>query len=232
MERPPTSASSRLAAQPLSVQRATRDIPPRVLVLDQDATFRRAVRRILASAVPVVEAPSCDAADRAIRSAAVCAYIVEADVRDGSGLAWLASLRRGGVRLPALVLSSKCDPAIANQAFVLGAHYACKPLPPQALRAFAIDAAFRAEALVGAQPDLLRAFAAKLRSEHGLTAPEAALVEAVLRGAVAREDLVAVSGVPIDTLKSRIRRTLRKVGARSLGEIRDRALQDVAAGAT
>jgi FixJ family two-component response regulator len=209
-------------------QRTSRDIPPRVLVLDQDPTFRRAVRRILATAVPVVEADSCQMAEDILRRGTdVCALVIEVDVRDGSGLAWLASLRRAGVQSPALVLTCKADASLANEAFALGAQFACKPLPPKGLRAFAIDAAVRAETQSAPRPDVIRAFVAKLRLLHGLTALEAQLVEAVLGGVLARDDLLAACGVPINTLKSRIRRMLRKVGARSLAEIRDWALQAV-----
>jgi hypothetical protein len=73
---------------------------------------------------------------------------------------------------------------------------------------------------------LVRVWVARLVVAKNLTAKESQIVEGALRGKGARAELTA-SGISVNTLKSRIRRALRKLDARSLREVRELALRGV-----
>jgi hypothetical protein len=71
---------------------------------------------------------------------------------------------------------------------------------------------------------LIRARIEELARRYGLSAEEAHLVEASLRGFSGKEYVHAMA-LSVNTYKTRVRRTLRKVGAGSLGQVRDLLLR-------
>jgi len=203
----------------------------RILVLDADVEFRHAVRRVLAGLARIDEADSCHAADSLAREGASwCGVIAEVALPDGSGLDWIASVRRVQKGVAALVLTSKFEVRLVNRAFDLGAHCACKPLPRRGLRAFVSDAVAKGAAREEMLRDPIAASTLQMSRVHRLTRTETELVEAAVRDSVQRKDLAAARGVSANTLKTQVRGALKKLGARSLAEVRERVLRGIVSG--
>ncbi len=182
--------------------------------------------RILAGFSPVIEVDSCAAATEVVRkNRKVRAFILDDTLPDGSGLDWLAFVRRTHRATEALVLTARCEHELVNRAVLLRARFACKPLPGKELRRFAQEAAGNAMERECAQRQWIRSVLAKVSLEKNLTAKDSRIVEAALRGEGGRSELAA-SGINPNTLKSRVRRALKKLGAKSLRDVRKRAASD------
>ncbi len=203
----------------------------RILILDPDAEFRRAVRRVVAGLARIDEADSCRAADELARSGAVwCGLIADVALPDGSGLEWLAGARKMQKGAAALVLTRRFEVGVVNRAFELGAHFACKPLPRRGLRAFVMDAVARSAERVEGTLDPVASMTSEMSRAHGLSRVETELVEAAVRDGVQGKELAASRGVSTNTVKTQVRGALRKLGARSLAEVRERVLRGVVSG--
>jgi DNA-binding CsgD family transcriptional regulator len=64
---------------------------------------------------------------------------------------------------------------------------------------------------------------------HGLTPTEADVIATALRSSASRRDQASTRGVSPNTLKTLIRRALAKLGAKTLAEVRQRAIKSLAA---
>jgi DNA-binding NarL/FixJ family response regulator len=200
-----------------------------ILLVTGDASTERALSSALPPACSVVSQPSLTRARRAVSSDCCAGIVTEAEVRDGSGLAWLSSLReREMIRAPALVLTTKCERALVNNAQRLGARLLCRPFDPADLQSFVEDAL----ALDGRRRDdptmsVIATAIAHLTRVQRLTHSESAILVGALNG-LSRADFIELRGISVNTYKWAARSLLRKLRAGSVGEIRDRVLRDLA----
>jgi DNA-binding NarL/FixJ family response regulator len=164
----------------------------------------------------------CEALSAA-RGAAYSAVFVDVWLPGGSGLDVLAELRR--LHTPAMALTGYFEQADSVTACALGAQYVVKPISMLALHAFTAQAASLEKPPVGSSGTIAERLQdiAKL---YGLTPAECDLIDACLHG-LSRKEYVDVRALSVNTYKARARRALRKLGACSLGEVRDRLLRSL-----
>jgi DNA-binding NarL/FixJ family response regulator len=193
-----------------------------ILLVEDDALARAAIARLLKGVVDVVGASTIAEARVALRTRAWGGFVVDVTLPDGNGLDLLAEMRVGNARVPALVVTEHCTQAFVNRAFSLRASYLCKPYPPRDLVSFA-KRSVAGEVSLGAG---LSEAVERLAERHGLTTREVEFVSASMRG-VAPKELVSALGISMNTYKSQVRKALRKMGASSLGEVRDAVLGEL-----
>ncbi len=184
----------------------------RVLCLEDDRPMQRAIHRVLVELDLTIVATTAEARSL-IRSQRFDAWMLDLVVPDGSGLELLTWARARGDLTPALVITGLFEPAHANSAQVLGAEFLYKPYSVANLRAFfsrALVPSTTDTARVGVIDDLI--------AIHQLSDREVALVRCVARG-VARADLAAALEVSDNTVKTHIRRLLKKTGHRDLAHL-------------
>lgn len=176
----------------------------RLLCLEDDRHVQSALRRALAE-YDVMLVDTTAEARTLIRAQRFDAWMLDVIVPDGSGLELLSWARARGDVTPALVITGARDPEPANAAQALGAEFLYKPYTIANLRAFLTRALAPSalDARVTAVDDLI--------AVHQLSDREAALVRCIARG-VARTDLAQALGISDNTVKSHIRRLLRKTG--------------------
>jgi DNA-binding NarL/FixJ family response regulator len=196
----------------------------RILMLEDDVLMWRAVQRSVGRLGEVIQAASCAAGNELLAQGPWTCLFIDLALPDGSGLEWLAGARRSGCDAPALVITNHLERALVNEAFDLQAFYACKPASANSFRAFVESLAVRDRANqdVGL---LLTATAMHVLEAHALTGSEMDVVAASLSGTTTGE-FVESHGISINTYKTQVRSILRKTGARSIGEVRDRVLRE------
>lgn len=109
---------------------APTDRPTSVLVVDDDASLRKAVRRVLeADGLTVDEAGGGVAALARLRAAPADVVVSDVDMPDGDGLTLLRSIREIDLDLPVLMISGLPQVQAAATALEYGAfRYLVKPL--------------------------------------------------------------------------------------------------------
>jgi DNA-binding NarL/FixJ family response regulator len=137
--------------------------------------------------------------------------VIGESVRDAKAAAALATFRRRFPDAPALLLTTAPHATVMHRAFRTNTGYVCVPLKPDVARTFATRVMLHVRI---AFPALERR-ADGLATSYALTTNETHIVGLILRG-YGREQLAGVMGVTENTLKTRIRRLLRKFGVRSL----------------
>ncbi len=195
----------------------------RILMLEDDVLQWRAVQRALKGLGEVTAVGSCAAANDAISQGPWNGLLVDVTLPDGSGLKWLAGARSGGCKAPALVLTNLVDRDLINAAFDLQAVYVCKPLPAQGFRDFV--GSFARRDSERKQFGLLTRSAMRVLASSGLTAAELEIVSAAVAG-TSPQDFRADQGITMNTYKTQVRSILRKTGADSVGDLRDRVLRE------
>jgi DNA-binding NarL/FixJ family response regulator len=208
--RPTPSASARRAA------------PLRVLVVDPDAAFRNAVRHTLRKLAVVDEACSREEATAILsRGASYGAFIVEVALPDGSGLDWLASTRWAHHDTLCLVVASKLDPALVNRVFALGGRLHCKPLPFRSLQSFVKDAARRIRSAPSSRTDRIEACVRQWTEQ--LSPTEIRIVAMAVVHMKERREIASDLGLSENTVKTHVKKALRKLAAKSMADLRIRA---------
>jgi DNA-binding NarL/FixJ family response regulator len=195
-----------------------------MLMLEDDVLMWRAVQRIVGRAGDVILAASCAAADAALASGPWSGLVVDVSLPDGSGLEWLSTARRNGCKTPALVLTNNLDRALVNEVFDLRAFYVCKPAPAKSLREFveSLTVPDRSNETFG----LLSASAMRVLDLADFSPSELDVIAGALSG-ISSKEFIDLHKITINTYKSRVRKVLKKTGASSIGEIRDRVLRDL-----
>jgi CheY-like chemotaxis protein len=98
--------------------------PLRVLVVDDDAVDRMAVRRHLARTGVQVRADEAEgvleAIDRLTDERYDC-VLLDFNLPDGDGLTFLRGLRTAGIRVPVIMLTGQSDPEVAADLVMAGA---------------------------------------------------------------------------------------------------------------
>ena len=187
-----------------AVRSEARSARRRLLCLEDDRQLHAALRRALVDSDLTLVDTTAEARIL-IRSQRFDAWMLDVIVPDGSGLALLAWARARGDLTPALVVTGVLDPGPANSAQALGAEFLYKPYGLANLQAFL------ARALAPAAMDTRVTAVDDLIAVHELSDRESALVRCIARG-IARADLPQVLGVSDNTVKTHIRRVLRKTG--------------------
>jgi DNA-binding NtrC family response regulator len=102
---------------------------PRILLVDDDASFRFTVRRYLASmGFDVTVAASCAEAQEAVRGSAFDAAVLDFELPDGNALDILKGLGEVEPRVPAMILTGHGTIDLAVRAVKEGAeHFLTKP---------------------------------------------------------------------------------------------------------
>lgn len=109
---------------------------PSVLIVDDDAALRRALRRCLASRYECEEAESAGEATVLVTSLRVDVIVIDVTLSDGSGLDWIRDHRTACANAGIIVLSGSMAREEAQQALDDGADAVLlKPCPPSELRA-------------------------------------------------------------------------------------------------
>lgn len=141
------------------------------------------------------------------------AWIVDERLPDGSGLGFVEAARARGVRTPVLLVTALEDTTLVNRAQLLGVEVAFKPEMSSNVRAF-LGRARGARSAIAA---VLRA-TDRFAEVHRLSSRERDLVRAVGRG-VSRAALDVELGLSENTVKTLVRRILRKTGQSGLDEV-------------
>jgi len=132
--------------------------PPRVFVVDDDASFVRSALRLLASWGVAAEGFSSAAEflERGLPDGRACA-LVDLRMPSVNGYELLEALERAGRPLPLIFMSGHTDAALGAEAIRRGAvDFLTKPVDEQLLLA-AIERALDADAREGLEPLLPRA---------------------------------------------------------------------------
>jgi DNA-binding NarL/FixJ family response regulator len=193
-----------------------------ILLVADDALARAAIARLLKGIVDVVGVGTIAEARDALGGRAWGGFVVDVTLPAGNGLYLLAEMRKGNERVPALVVTEHCTQEFVNRAFSLRASYLCKPYAPSDLMSFAKRSAVENVSLGSALTEAV----GRLAERHQLTRREVEIVSATMRG-VAPKELVAALGISMNTYKTQVRKALRKIGASSLGDVRDAVLGEL-----
>jgi DNA-binding NarL/FixJ family response regulator len=193
-----------------------------ILLVEDDELARAAIARLLKNIVDVIAVSTIAEARTALGTRTWGGFVVDVTLPDGNGLDLLEEVRGANARAPALIVTAHCTQAFVNRAFALGASYLCKPYAPGDLISFAKKSA-AGEAGVGtAFTDAV----GRLAARHRLTMREEEIVSATMRGMPPKEFVVS-RGISMNTYKRQVRNALRKLGANSLGDVRDAVLREL-----
>jgi DNA-binding NarL/FixJ family response regulator len=195
--------------------------PGTILVVEDDELFARVLGRFFARYAHVRAAASVETARAAVVEEPLpIAIVTDISLPDGSGLDLLEWARKTLPTVPALVLTGHVNPELINRAQRLRAEYAVKPVDSQNLEAFAQHALASA---VASRPD--RIAVQRWARQHHLT-PRETQIAAIMVGGTSREDLPRVLGLSDNTVKTHVRRMLRKCKVRDLGDLTQRLLKE------
>lgn len=184
----------------------------RLLCLEDDFHIRTVLARVLAGHdVELVQTIST--AKQRITTGSYAAWLLDIAVPDGSGLDLLAWARVRGDRTPALVMTGLQELQLANHAQILGAEFVHKPYRKSHIDSF-LERVMRDVDRVS----LPMRNADQFTKEHALTAREGDVIRAIASG-VPRASLAAELGVAESTVKTLIRRMLKRTGHENMDEV-------------
>lgn len=155
-------------------------------------------------------------------AATIGAAIIDVSLTDGSGITLAKTLRADHPNLSVLVITGQLERDVANEAQLVGAHFAYKPIDLRNVEAFL-------QAATAAAPErrIERALA-EMRLHTGLSEREAIIVRDAAAG-TRRETIAKSLGVRESTIKSQIRSILAKTGESSLESVVARVLRSALA---
>lgn len=189
-----------------------------ILYVEDDRILRQALVRCFPDVRFDIATTIAEARTRVGR--AHSAWVVDERLPDGSGLELVAWARAEGVQAPTLLVTGADDRALVNRAQLLGVEVAYKPDLHQNVKAFL----GRVREGRRAAPAVLLAIDA-LAEANGLSPRERDLLRTMGRG-VPRAALGAELGLSENTIKTLVRRILRKTNANALDELLRAILQD------
>ncbi len=190
----------------------TEDRRERVLYVEDDRLVRLAFARAF-SDLRVELASTFHEGKARLGVDSHAAWIVDEHLPDGSGTALIEWARNQGLWTPALLVTGVEDRTIVNRAQLLGIEIAIKPEMTLNVRAFLA----RARAARSAGPAVLRAVDA-FAQKNAVSPRERDLLRAIGRG-IPRAALDAELGLSENTVKTLVRRILRKTGTDSLDDV-------------
>ena len=176
------------------------DARRRLLIVDDEETFRRAMVRTLTPFGACVEVATVAAAlDHLSDGTTWTALVIDIGLTDGSGLDVLSAARERH-DCPALVVSGGREHSIVNRAHALKASFLFKPFSSAELAPFL-------DALKG--EDRASQAARRARARWSLSERETQILHAALCGETS-DEFVARCGITENTYKSHVRRLLDK----------------------
>lgn len=193
------------------------------LIVDGEPHIARALRSAVeALGSHATRVGSMRDARRLLLGEPFTALIVEALLPDGSGLELVRVLRERQIRMPVLLISGSLDPNIANRAHLLRAACVFKPDIVANVSAF-VERAIATSADVGQRTV---AAAREVSASCGLTGREHEILELIALG-VPREQLAIELGVSENTLKTHVRRVLKKCNETRIESLARAVLDEV-----
>ena len=195
---------------------------PRFLVVEDDELVGRAFASLLSERWTTAWARTLGLAREALASRRFSGIVLDAGLPDGSGLELLAQLRSVGDRTPCLFVSGHFDPSLATRCHALDAWCVYKPEVLDDVLIFAE----RAAAVARSVTESSRAVVDDYSMEARLSARETEIVQLVLAG-TPRQGLAREVGMSENSVKTLVRRLLRKLEAGSLDEVARRVLEEV-----
>ena len=186
-----------------------------VLIVEDDPAIGKAIARLTPKLLDSRLTTSVEQALRAVEEiTGFAGAIVDIGLPDGSGLQVVNAIREQYATVPVMVLTSKLDRTLINEAHALGAEYVCKPEFGGNLRRF----------FERLRPDEKKPeynFAEALEAvckDASLTKRQAEILAHATDG-VPRGHLAEVMGVSENTLKTQIKALLDKTRQSSLAEL-------------
>jgi DNA-binding NarL/FixJ family response regulator len=232
--------------QPLSTFRSLGDVKlgaacgkdtRRILIVEDDDATARSLECIAANfGNTTVEATVGGALHQVVENPIWDAFIVDIGLRDGSGLDVVSCVRADDRDAAVLILTGRSEHRSINAAFDLRAQYLDKPATCTQIEAF-LASAMQPRLGPNLSPDerpaelaapggLIDERLASLANSYNFTTLDVDVVHACLHGYSGKE-YVEHRKLSVNTYKRRVRRLLRKLGASSVGEVRDRLLRSV-----
>lgn len=130
-------ATDRIRSQPVAAH--TNGCPlGRVLVVEDEPSIAHNLAGIVAECrgAATVAATACAARERLAKFIGWTALILDEGLPDGSGIQLLREVRALRRSTPALLLTGRCEPELANQAFEAGAQFLRKPATKEQIEQF------------------------------------------------------------------------------------------------
>jgi DNA-binding NarL/FixJ family response regulator len=199
---------------------------PRFLVLEDDPLVARSIAKWFADHGEVESVASVrEAVQRLSEGRTFTAAILDVRLPDGTGLEVLSHIRSSGSALPVLMVTAHNDREFINRAQALRAEYVCKPFTVSNLRAFARRVLLRAPS--GTDERVGRALA-EVAEAYRLSPQETRVVGLAATG-VHRASIATELGVKENTVKTLVRRLLKKTDAPNLDAVAKQVLQQALA---
>jgi len=194
----------------------------RFLVVEDDPQTAQSVVRVLERCRPAVMAFTLERALSLLAQPREWAgAVIDLGLPDGSGMTAVEFVRSRSPLLPVLVLTGRNDRISINQAHSLRAEFVCKPATEIDLDRFAR----RTVTFERVSDQRLAELVDGLCQRRSLTPRESEIVAAAMAD-VSRAALLEQFGISENTLKSQVRRLLRKTGHDSLQALSAALLRD------
>jgi FixJ family two-component response regulator len=194
----------------------------RFLVVEDDPQTAQSVARVLERCRPTVMAFTLERALSLLAQPREwTGAVIDLGLPDGSGMTAVEFVRDRSPLLPVLVLTGRHDRISINQAHSLRAEFVCKPATESDLDRFAR----RAVTFERVSEQRLAELVDGLCQRKSLTPRESEIVAAAMAD-VPRAALLEQLGISENTLKSQVRRLLRKTGHDSLQLLSAALLRD------
>ncbi len=191
------------------------DAPLRLLVVEDDPLVARTLGRFLSGFGDVTIVHDVRGAREAVCDGQSWdGAIVDVGLPDGSGLDLLAELRRGPLTGPALVLTGSREPQVIASAQLRRAYFLPKPPHRENIESFVMEAKKHREIVRSKLEDRI----SELTKDILLTPREQEILRLGACG-VPRSELAARLQVEESTVKSTVRKLIRKTGHYTLGEL-------------
>lgn len=185
-----------------------------LLIVEDDRDVARSLDRMLHRYCELRVAESIAEARGVVDAGNVVAALVDEGLPDGSGLDFVAYLRRRRPAVPVLVFTAQRDLALVNRAQSLRAEFVFKPAEPGNVIPFVREALARA----GGADQRLEQAVDQLARMTGLTPREQEILNLALAG-VPRAAMAGELEMSSNTLKSTIRKMLERTGEETLEEL-------------
>lgn len=185
------------------------------LVVEDNPPLARSLSRFLGRFAPVHVTHTLAEARVAIKELdSIAGLVLDVKLPDGSGLDFLEEIRLLGLEAPALILTGLNDPSIPRRAQLHRALFLPKPPGPENLTSF-VEWARRTLR----QPERqLEEAVDRVSESFGLSRRERQVVLLAAQG-LDRYEIGSQLGVEASTLKTLVRRLLRKVGVVNLQDL-------------
>jgi DNA-binding NarL/FixJ family response regulator len=231
----PSSTLGSLGNGPLDQARTKNT--PQILIVEDDDAMAHCLECIAGSfGAVMVEATVSGALHRVVANPIWSALIVDLCLPDGSGLDVVSCVRGYSQDAAVLILTGHSGHRAIHAAFDLRALYLDKPATCAQIETFFAWAVRRPRncdlppneppATLAEPRGLINEKLAMLATRYNFTAIDVEVVRACLEGYSGKE-YIEHQKLSVNTYKRRVRRMLRKLGASSVGEVRDRLLRSL-----